>query len=658
MPPFSSSFGRLPNIRKRETKKKSVQPIDVDAAKQYEDAGPSSAASSSLLTPRPHHYRSTTPSPATPAASSFAPISGSSSTRFVSSPTFVSSSALAAGSSFSGDLGSLTPPLSPVAPHSAIAAQATKSPIRRALSRTFFFGSSTNSHSNASNNIHSSTPQISSPIPVAWDVNQPRAPRPARPARPVTSPATGLSPQPNAFGFTAAPMTRSQTSCPTFTTTPIEQVITHTRSCTLMPPATIPESQNHRLSKADGSKLSSSQRSASPTWSMRFSRSASPLPISQGDSSAPLAASPSSPRSSLRSIRQMHARKSIHSIFGLSTSAGAESTTMPQDTPVAHISSTRRLTRRASEESFHCRGPGFDGPPAADTSQFHTLGFYTRPTAGSRSVSMYSSSNPSTSYGMSGARRMSHFTRFSYEESSKLDKAAYDMLSEVETETETETALAGLGLVDPLPAAPRFMPKRLSATSQISLAESVPSSVHSSFSSTVSLSSSVNQQLNSSWPDIPSMQTWFSACPPTPPSSIRLQLEFRSLPPCSPAALFSATVALTTTDADEVDKKPARPLSGIFISSNSSVLDLKETIASRMCDLGYRLSPKNLTLTLHLNEDVRTNSRTALGLKLSAYGKNPAKVLDDSSRLLFEEGAQEEDLVVVDCDPSHILWSI
>lgn len=77
-----------------------------------------------------------------------------------------------------------------------------------------------------------------------------------------------------------------------------------------------------------------------------------------------------------------------------------------------------------------------------------------------------------------------------------------------------------------------------------------------------------------------------------------------------------------------------------------------------MCELGYRLSPKNLTLTLHLNQDIRTNSRTALGLKLSAYGKNSAKVLDDSSRLLFEQGAQEEDVVVVDCDPSHILWSI
>ena len=188
------------------------------------------------------------------------------------------------------------------------------------------------------------------------------------------------------------------------------------------------------------------------------------------------------------------------------------------------------------------------------------------------------------------------------------------------------------------------MPKRLSATSQISVADSLASSAASS-TSTVSLSS-VEQQLTSSWPDIPISQSWFSACPPTPPSSIRLQLEFSSLPPASPALASSPST-----------HKP-RPLSGLFISSNSSVLDLKETIASRMRDIGYRLSPKNLTLTLHLNDDVRTNATTALGLKLSAYGKNPAKVLDDSSRLLFEEGAQEEDLVVVDCDPSHVLWSI
>ncbi|KAJ1596519.1 hypothetical protein NDA11_005566 [Ustilago hordei] len=615
MPPFTTSFGRLPSIRKRETKNKSVKPIDVDAAKQYQDARPSSAAFSSLLTPRPHHYRSTSSSPSTPAASSssFAS-SGPRRSRIVSSPTFVSSSALSGGHAFPGDQVSLTPPLSPVAPHSPNAAQATKSPLRRALSRSLFF--------------HSPPPHISLPLPVACHIDQHR---PARPARPAISPATRLSPNPNAFGFTPSPMTRSPTSSPTITTatTSSSPSIEHLTTRTLMPPATIPES-----------KLSSSQRSLSPTWSKRSSRSASPLPIAKA------APSPSS----LRSIRQMHARRSIHSIFALSSSAGIESTPMPQDVSIPPTFS-RRL-------SFQCRGPHFDTPPAADIRQLHTLGFYTRPTD---AVSMYSSSHPSLAYGFSGARHTSDLTRSTYQELN------YNMLSETDNEAEPETALAGLGLIDPLPATPRIMPKRLSATSQISLAESVPSSVHSS-SSTLSLSS-LEQQFDSSWPALTSMQNWFSACPPTPPSSIRLQLDFRSLPPRSPAALFSSTLTpntptttttTTTTNDDDAleNKKPDRPLSGIFISSNSSVLDLKETIASRMCQSGYRLSPKNLTLTLHLNEDVRTNSRTALGLKLSAYGKNPAKVLDDSSRLLFEEGAQEEDLVVVDCDPSHILWSI
>ncbi|KAJ1020406.1 hypothetical protein NDA13_005724 [Ustilago tritici] len=611
MPPFTTSFGRLPSIRKRETKNKSVKPIDVDAAKQYQDARPSSAAFSSLLTPRPHHYRSTSSSPSTPAASSssFAS-SGPRSSRIVSSPTFVSSSALSGGHAFPGDQDSLTPPLSPVAPHSPNAAQATKSHLRRALSRSLFF--------------HSPPPQISLPLPVAWHIDQPR---PARPTRPAISPATGLSPNPNAFGFTPSPMTRSPTSSPTITTatTSSSPSIEHLTTRTLIPPAIIPES-----------KLSSSQRSLSPTWSKRSSRSASPLPIAKA------APSPSS----LRSIRQMHARKSIYSIFALSSSAGVESTSMPQDVSIPPTFS-RRL-------SFQCRGPHFDSPPAADIRQLHTVGFYTRPTD---AVSMYSSSHPSSAYGFSGARHTSDLTRSTYQELN------YDMLSETDNEAEPETALAGLGLIDPSPAAPRVMPKRLSATSQISLAESVPSSVHSS-SSTLSLSS-LEQQFNSSWPALASMQNWFSACSPTPPSSIRLQLDFRSLPPRSPAALFSSTLApstatTTTTNDDDAqeNKKSDRPLSGIFISSNSSVLDLKETIASRMCESGYRLSPKNLTLTLHLNEDIRTNSRTALGLKLSAYGKNPAKVLDDSSRLLFEEGAQEEDLVVVDFDPSHILWSI
>lgn len=88
------------------------------------------------------------------------------------------------------------------------------------------------------------------------------------------------------------------------------------------------------------------------------------------------------------------------------------------------------------------------------------------------------------------------------------------------------------------------------------------------------------------------------------------------------------------------------------------MLDLKETIVGRMLEAGYRLSPKNLTLMLHLNEDIRTGPETALGLHLSMYGPTPAKVLDDGSRLLFEEGAQEHDLVVVDCDPSQFLWRI
>lgn len=194
--------------------------------------------------------------------------------------------------------------------------------------------------------------------------------------------------------------------------------------------------------------------------------------------------------------------------------------------------------------------------------------------------------------------------------------------------------LTGLGLVDTLPATPKVLPKRLSATSQFSSTDSSVSALVPSSSASSLASSSV------------SINNWFSACPPTPPSSIRLQLEFTSLPPASPALLPAAAAA---------EAKP-RPLSGIFISSNSSVLDLKEAIVARMAEQGFRLSPKNLTLTLHLQDDARMPS-TALGLCI-AHGKAPAKVLDDSNSLLFEEGAQEEDLVVVDCDPSHILWSI
>ncbi|TKY89077.1 hypothetical protein EX895_001608 [Sporisorium graminicola] len=651
MTAFSTSLGRFQSMRRRDSKKKPVQPIDVDAAKQYHHPGPSSAASTSLLTPRPHHYRSTTPSPATPAASTFAsPSMGPASTRFVSSPTFVSSTALAA------DLDSLTPPLSPVHPSSAAAAQASKSPLRRALSRSFFFGGT------HSTNQPSPDPRISSPIPRPVDVPPNRATRPARPARPATSPATAVSPKPNAFGFTAAAMSRSQTSGPIIITPPVD-VPARPRSRTLMPP--LSPTENH------SDQLATSQRSTSSSWSARFSRTPSPVPFIHTGTSAPdTCAELSSPRTSLRSIRQRHARKSIHSIFGTSPvnasrvapeSIVAVATAKPVTSDAAPLLSLRRrLIRRASEESFHCRGPDFDAPPAADTrpsidnASAHSLGLHARPAPAAvpRSSSMYSCSHPAATQS-SGARRMSEFTISSYQEkanaSSPVQPNVQDILSEIQAEHDAEHALAGLGFVDPVPAAPRVLPKRLSATSQASLTESIPASTLSS-SSTVSLSS-VENQLSSSWPDTPTMQTWFSTCPPTPPSSIRLELQFRSLPPPSPVLLSSSTMA------ERNDTKP-RPLSGIFISSNSSVLDLKEAIVTRMHDLGYRLSPKNLSLILHLNEDVRTQSKTALGLNLSVYGKNPAKVLDDSSRLLFEEGAQEEDLVVVDCDPSHVLWSI
>ncbi|CBQ68750.1 conserved hypothetical protein [Sporisorium reilianum SRZ2] len=635
MTAFANSLGRFQSMRKRDSKKKPVQPIDVAAAKQYHHAGPSSSASSSLLTPRPHHYRSTTPSPATPSATTFAsPSTASSTTRFVSSPTLVSSSALAA------DLDALTPPLSPVHPNSAAAAQATKSPLRRAFSRSFFFGST---HTAASNNHQPTTPRISSPIPVAFDAPPTHATRPARPACPATSPATALSPQLNAFGFTAPSMTRSQTSGARVITPPVD-VPARPRSRTLMPSLALIESRK-----------STSRRSISSSWSRRFSRTPSPVASNAPDAAVEL----SSPHTSLKSIRQRHARKSTHSIFG--TSPIAPSSTTPEFTlakpatpDASHLLSLRRrLTRRASDESFHCRGPGFDAPPAADTrpsidnDSSLSYAFHSRPPPATvpRSVSMYSCSHRGSAQ-FSGARRMSAFTISSYHEKAN---SSSNVHVQAQAEHHPEHALVGLGLVDPLPATPRVLPKRLSATSQLSTSESIPSSILSS-SSTVSLSS-VENKLASGWPAIPTMPNWFSTCPPTPPSSIRLQLEFRSLPPPSPALLSSAATA------ERSDKKP-RPLSGIFISSNSSVLDLKEAIVTRMHAQGYRLSPKNLTLMLHLNDDVRTQSNTALGLKLSVYGKNPAKVLDDSSRLLFEEGAQEEDLVVVDCDPSHVLWSI
>ncbi|SPO47237.1 uncharacterized protein PSANT_04925 [Moesziomyces antarcticus] len=612
MTAFSTSFGRLPSMRRRESKNKPVKPIDVDAAQQYVDAGPSSAASTTLLTPRPHHYRSTSPSPATPSASTFG------SARIVSSPTFVSSSALATSASFYG--AELTPPLSPVHPNSAAAAQATKSPLRRALSRTFFFGnanSSSSASANASpNNPTSQAPHSSISAPILT-----RPKRPARPARPATSPNMGLSPQPDSFGFAAPSMTRSYTSAPLIAIHDEQPATTNTtrrRSSTLMP------------SSAD----------------VQFSRTPSPIPQ---------ATTPTSPRTSLRSIRQMHARKSIQSIFRpwsplpADAVADADAITPKPAAPIPlpRTSSFRRLSRRASEESFRCRGNAFDGPPAADprpsVPDVHALGFYSCPP-------LYSSSCPSASTDVHGpgSHRMNRFTLASYHQAAA---------PQTRDDGDDDEQLTGLGLVDTLPAAPKVQPKRLSATSQFSSTDSsvsvasalVPSSSASSLASSSASLHSADER--ASWSHVPAVNNWFSACPPTPPSSIRLQLEFTSLPPASPALLPAAAAT-----AAAAERKP-RPLSSIFISSNSSVLDLKEAIAARMAEQGFRLSPKNLTLTLHLQDDARMPS-TALGLCIAHDEKQPAKVLDDSNSLLFEEGAQEEDLVVVDCDPSHILWSI
>ncbi|KAI3475502.1 hypothetical protein L1887_63126 [Cichorium endivia] len=428
MTAFSTPFGRLPSMRRRESKNKPVKPIDVDAAQQYVDAGPSSAASTSLLTPRPHHYRSTSPSPATPSASTFG-AAAPSSARIVSSPTFVSSSALATSASLYG--AELTPPLSPVHPNSAAAAQATKSPLRRALSRTFFFGNANNHSNGASANASPNKCHQRQPAsPFVHLGAHPHAPKASgSPSSSSHVASHGSLAQPDSFGFVAPSMTRSYTSAPLIAIHDEEPAIntTRRRSSTLMP------------CLADA----------------RFSRTPSPIPQTT---------TPTSPRTSLRSIRQMHARKSIQSIFRpwsplpADAVADADAITPKPAAPIPlpRTSSFRRLSRRASEESFCCRGNAFDGPPAADprpsVPDVHVLGFY-------------SSSCPSATTDVHGpgSHRMNRFTLASYHQAAAPQARDDDV---------NDQQLTGLGLVDTLPAAPKVLPKRLSATSQFSSTDS------------------------------------------------------------------------------------------------------------------------------------------------------------------------------------------
>ncbi|KAF6766930.1 hypothetical protein PSEUBRA_001395 [Kalmanozyma brasiliensis GHG001] len=264
------------------------------------------------------------------------------------------------------------------------------------------------------------------------------APRPVRPPRPVSSPESCLAPRVDAYAF---PACHSE---------PIAPLI-------------IVKSADKRRS---------------------FLRQAS------SDSG--------SPRPSLRSIRQSSARRSVYSLFASPSESGKK---MPPKIPLR--SPLRpRLGRRASEESFHCRGADFDGPPAADSrpslDEQPSCPMYAAPMP--RSISLYAP----IAIRPSPPRCMSHIFLPSHHEG----------LGQLEDEEVLEKELAGLGLHGIEPAS--VVPMRMSFASQVSLTDSTPYSLHSN-GSTDSLTS-LETHYHDSLPELGGKEDYVSSIPSTPTS--------------------------------------------------------------------------------------------------------------------------------------------
>ncbi|PWN54264.1 hypothetical protein IE53DRAFT_383177 [Violaceomyces palustris] len=321
---------------------------------------------------------------------------------------------------------------------------------------------------------------------------------------------------------------------------------------------------------------------------------------------------------SLRSIRSFNSRVGLSSFGSPTTPPNNElsrsGATTPPPAPLAPPK-PRKLSRRASDESFQCRGLGYE-----DTCDSKWMG--EPPFA-----------TDSTLPGIAAAR-MSEFTV-----------------------TGSFPAMGGflhhelLDLESGLrPEAPRLRHKRLS-TASLASDMSIPTSNSDSFHSSISsLNGSeleeavVNSRTGSSSSFSSISEQWFSSCPPTPPSSIRLQLHFETLPE-KPRGVRREGLFGIELSGD------SQPIQAIFVSSNSSVLDLKEIIAEKLAIKGYEVSPRQLGLCLHLSDlycgKQSRRASSALGLAFNEDGASPIKELANNARLLFEEGALEDDVMIV-----------
>lgn len=361
-----------------------------------------------------------------------------------------------AGPSSAPSCSLLTPPLSPLVLDSAAAVKATRSPRRRTFG---LFADSTAS-------IDAPTAQSSTVVYA------PRPVRPVRPARAITSPESCLAPHVDAFAFPAS-----------------SRVVESVAPLLITKSAGASKDRRRRSFLRHDLKLSTST-----TWSV----------ASASDRSSFAGLSQSTPRSA----RRESARRSLQTIFGTSLLVAPESDGIRAKLTAPKIplrSPLRpRLTRRASEESFHCRGLGFEGPPAADSrpSLEEQPAHIAPPMV--RSISMYSTD--AAPVRPSRPRCMSNIIIASYHE-------AVGPLGKFEDDQVLEKELAGLGLGE---AQSEFVPMRLSLTSEISLADSMPYSLHSN-ASTDSFTS-LETHYHESWTESTGKESWKSSYPPTPTS--------------------------------------------------------------------------------------------------------------------------------------------
>jgi hypothetical protein len=328
----------------------------------------------------------------------------------------------------------------------------------------------------------------------------------------------------------------------------------------------------------------------------------------------------------------------------------------------------RRLSHRPSIESFQCRGLEDDEAHYSDGSAHYER-------AAMPGLSSGGAENDLDGLGMLTPRvtsyadamlRMQDFTFAAYDEQREKTLPAVEPLFNARASSNQPSALSlrrrsPSRLVTPPSLSSITTPARPPRPDSIRYVSPAPSSV-ATFSVASSLSGHDGRE-SMDGDDAASLVSYkavsWTACPPTPPSSLRLRLRFfgrlpnSSLSPPSPSTPAPMSRSRSASDEQIVPT----PLSSVFIPSCASGLELRELLAERLATKGITLSPRSLSVSLRLGLSAGSSSAspttpTALGLAFGSPADGCVRQLDNIDAL-YEQGLLDDDEIDVCIRPTY-----